>query len=209
MQKNRILAMLIVALFISGGLYSQNRWKLSSNRNGIKSFTRPVKGSKMKQFKGETVINANLKTIVAVLRDVPSQPKWMGDCLKSKLLKTFNKNHIVAYNVLNLPWPVKDRDLQIDTQFIENYDNGRVVVKMTVYPTPIEPITKKYVRVTDFEASCTLIRIDENKTKVIYINRIDPKTNVPEWMANMVAKTNPRKTLTGMIRMVKLSKYKR
>jgi len=199
-----ILITLSFSLFAAG-----DNWELSLEKNDIKVYTRPVEGSSMDEFMGVTVINAPIETCAAVLRDVPAQPQWMGDCLKARVLKVINKDRLVAYNVLNGTWPLSDRDLQIDTSFDENYKNGKVVVSMKVYPETLVPVNKSYVRVTDFAAKCILEKIDDSKTKVTYINRINPMAPVPAAIANRVVRKNPYNTLKGMKKMVKLQKYQK
>ncbi len=208
-MKKRIIIVIILTITAVSLTAGTGAWKFALNKKGIKVYTRPAEGCPLNEFMGITVINAPLETCERVLRDIESQPKWMGDCLQAKLLKKFTENHIVGYNVLHLPWPLSNRDLQIDTRFITNYKEGIVTVKMKAYVPEIQPVTKKYIRITDMEATCILKRIEENKTKVTYINRVNPMAPVPDSLANMIAKNNPYKTLLGFHDMVKLPQYQK
>jgi len=197
---------ILLSFFAAVQLGAQDNWKPVMEKDDITVYTRPAEGCPLDEFKGVTIIKAKLETCVAVLRDVPEQPNWMGDCLGARLLKTFDRNHIVAYNILNAPWPLSNRDLQIDTRFEEDYRNGKVIVSMTVYEEELVPVSK-YVRIKDFRAQCILEKIDATTTKATYINRVNPMAPVPGAIANMFVKNNPYMTLKGFKKMVKLKKY--
>ncbi len=210
MKKIRTISILLIMVLmgISSSIAAKDSWKLVMNKKDIQVYTRPAEGCPLDEFMGTTVLNAPIETCARVLRDVKGQTEWMGDCLQSKVLKKFSENHVVAYNVLNGIWPLSDRDLQIDTVFIEDFKAGHFTVKMKVYQESLVPVTKKYVRITDFKATCKLERLDENRTKVIYINRVNPMAPVPSGVANMVVKKNPYKTLLGFKKMIKLDRYR-
>ncbi len=198
-----ILTILILGLCAAPGWAEE--WKQVVDRNEITVFARPVEGSTMDQFKGITIVNAPIEVCTAVLRDIPAQTEWMGDNLQAEVLRVFSDDHKVAYNVLKSPWPLKPRDLQIDVTFIE--DSDQVMVEMKVYPETIVPVSKEYIRVTDFEASCCFERLADNRTKVTYINRVNPMAPVPPSITNLVVRGNPYATLSGLKQMVTKEKY--
>ncbi|MFW5861963.1 MAG: START domain-containing protein [Spirochaetota bacterium] len=202
---NILIFLALVILLPLNGMAGSG-WQKILVDDGITVYTRPVEGCSLDEFKGVTVVQAPMHTCLAVLRDVPSQPQWMGDCVDAKVLKTFNKNHIVAYNVIQLPWPLSKRDLQVDTRF--TIEDDRVVVAMSVYPEIIEPVTEKYVRITDFEATCILKKTGEDSTSVTYINRVNPMAPVPAAIATRFLKKNPVTTLRGFKRMVLHERYR-
>jgi len=209
-MKNRIKTIFIILtlLLTSAVLTAATEdWKLILNKKGIKVYTRPAKGCPLDQFMGIAVIDAPLETCARVLRDANNQANWMGDCLKSKILKKISNNHFIVYNVLHATWPLSNRDLQIDTIFIDDFTNGIVTVRMKAYKEPIQPVSKKYVRITDMKATCIMKRIEKNKTKVTYINRVNPMAPVPSGIANMIVKKNPYKTLLGLRKMAQLPNY--
>ena len=207
MKKKFAVLFLIILLGGISVFSSNSSWKLAINKAGIKIYTRPVEGFPLEEFRGITEINTDLATIERVLRDVSSQPKWMADCMHAKVLKTFNTDHVVCYNVIDLPWPLDNRDLLINTQFVKSADGKELAVNMTVYSEDIIPVSKKYVRIRQFRAVCRVKELSENKCFVEYINRVNPMAPLPDSLANSFAKDNPFNTLRGMKRMVKLSKY--
>lgn len=211
-MKSRIktLFIIIAVLFTAAALTAAaDEWKLILNKKGIKVYTRPAEGCPLDQFMGVAVIDAPLETCAMVLRDADNQVKWMGDCLKSHTLKKISNDHFIVYNVLHATWPLSNRDLQIDTVFIDDFAKGIVTVKMKAHIEPIQPVSKKYVRITDMKATCIMKRIEGNKTRVTYINRVNPMAPVPSGIANMIVKKNPYKTLLGLRKMARLPKYKK
>lgn len=206
---NRIIVpMMLTIVIIWTGAASESAWNLALDKDGIQVYTRPASGCPLNEFKGVAVINASLKSISAILRDVNAQPAWMADCLQSKLLKTLSKNRLVCYNVLHVGWPLSDRDLIIDVKFTELHKENKLVTDMTVFSEDIIPADNKLVRIRDFKASCIVEEISPGQCRVTYQNRVNPMAPVPDILANSIVKKNPFNTLKGMKRMASLEKYK-
>ena len=188
------------------GYGTGTEWNLALDRDGIRVYTRPSPGCPLDEFRAITEIKATVDSIEKVLRDVNCQPQWMADCLESGLLKQFDTDHIVCYNVLNMPWPFSDRDLLIDTRFVKEKGGRKIVVDMSVFSEDIKPVNKKYVRIRDFRATCSVEEVSPGTCFVEYINRVNPMAPVPAVIANRIAKNNPFNTLKGIKRMVALVK---
>lgn len=183
-------------------------WKLAVDKDGIKVYTRPAPGCPLDEFMATTEIDASVAVIENILRDVDAQPAWMADCLYSAVLKEFDLNHMVCYNVLNLPWPLSDRDLLIDTFIVKAADGKKFSFEMSAFQDDIIPVDRRYVRVRDFRARCIVEEVRPGTCAVVYINRVNPMAPVPYAIANSIARNNPFNTLKGMKKIVRLDRYR-
>lgn len=207
----RIIPLLVCALMCAGisGYGTDAGWRLAVDKEGIKVYTRPAPGCPLDEFRGITEIKTTVDTIERILRDVNAQPVWMADCLQSGILKQFDNDHLVCYNVLDMPWPLSDRDLLIDTCFKKENGGKKLIVDMSVFAEDITPVNQKYVRVRDFRARCSAEQVTPDTCLIEYVNRVNPMAPVPDAIANSIAKNNPFNTLKGMKRMVSEGRYNR
>ncbi len=198
----------ILVLIFFSGYANDSSWKLAVDKDGIKVYTRPAPGCPLDEFMATAEIDASAATIEKILRDVDAQPDWMADCLHAKVLKIFDMNHMVCYNVLNLPWPLSDRDLLIDTIIVKSADGKKFSFEMSAFPDDIIPLDSRYVRIRDFRARCIVEEVRPGTCAVVYINRVNPMAPVPDAIANGIARNNPFNTLKGMKKMVQLDTYR-
>ncbi|MDD5711601.1 MAG: START domain-containing protein [Smithellaceae bacterium] len=201
-----ILSCLLLMAALPQLTFADAEWKQVKQSDGITIFNRPYPGSDVDEFRGVTIVRAPIEVITEVLYDVPAQPKWMSDCLAARTVKVISENHIIAYNVLNVPWPVTDRDFLADTVFNTDFKAGKVLVEMKAVKEPLVPVGQ-YVRMTDLAGTCLLERLGKDKTKVTYTMRANPAGNIPAAIANVFAQMNPYNTLKGLKRMVGEPKY--
>lgn len=201
-----LLIGLLMAVLVPQLTFAEADWKQVKNSDEITIYNRPFPGSDFDEFRGVTIVNAPIEVITEVLYDVPAQPEWMSDCLFAKTVKVFDENHIIAYNILNIPWPVTDRDSLIDTIFDLDFKTGRVLVTMKAVEEPLIPVSK-YVRMTNVFGTCLLERLDKDKTKVTYTMLANPAGNIPSSIANIFAKMNPYNTLKELKKIVLKPKY--
>jgi len=208
-MKKVYLPVIIFIIFTGLSAYSAGtEWNLAIDREGIKIYTRPVDGFPLDEFRGVTEVRASIVTIEKLLRDVTAQPSWMDNCIEARVLKELGRDHLVCYNVLNVPWPLSDRDLIIDTIIVKDRSGKKISVEMSAFPQDIIPVNRKYVRIREFRARCIVEQISDDTCSIEYINRVNPMAPVPSTIANSLAKNNPFNTLKGMKRMVLLPGYR-
>lgn len=182
-------------------------WKLAKHGDGIQVYTRPAKDSDNDEFLGVTDVEAPIKVILEVFKDIPSFPQWFGFCRDIKLYESISETHEIIYFILATPWPVKDRDMLIDVAFDIREGEGETIISMNAIKDELIPIQDEYVRMTKLIGNATLTRIDENTTHVTYTVNSDPAGYIPAAISNMLSKNQPYDTLKGLKMMVKNDKY--
>jgi len=94
---------LICNLLISSVLISQDDWKLKTDKMGVQVYSRKVKGTKIKAFKGITLINAPLKKLYALLVNHKGYPSWVYRCTEGETLEKISETEYYVYLVINSP----------------------------------------------------------------------------------------------------------
>ena len=201
----KIFSKIVIGCFItffSVQGFSQNNWEIDKNKDGIKVYTKVVKGSSFKAFKAIIEVDNSIGEILKILKNVSEYTKWYGYTKTSKLLKTEND---IQYNYVEtiFPWPYSNRDM-VYKMSIKKYSSGAVKILLKGLPNYI-PKKNGIVRMKKAEGYI-LLRPNNGKTKIIYVFHSEPGENIPAWLANNSIADLPFKTLSGLKKMLRAKK---
>jgi hypothetical protein len=109
--------------------------------------------------------------------------------------------------VLELPWPLADRDFVVESRVSLDLARGRVDICADAMSDPPIPVNRDLVRITRMQIRYLLEYIDRGHTRVTLTSWTDPAGYLPAAIVNMVAAKLPYDSLQGMRRMLKGDKY--
>jgi hypothetical protein len=175
-------------------------WSLERQADGIDVFTRPVPGSAVKAFKGEGIVEADLETVLAVLRDSDHYQDWFPNCPESKLLKREGPLSF-QYSVTEAPWPVTDRDNIFRSVLMRDESTGHVEISVTAAPDAY-PEQPDRVRVRLANGGWRLAPEGRDRTRVVFTMHLEPGGGVPIWMVNARILSTPFEAITNLRRVV-------
>ena len=178
-----IIGMVVSSLLcLSSTIYE---WELEQEKDGIKVYTRYVEGSKLKEFKATTQINAPLQTMIDLLKDGDNMKDWYAGCSETRLVKKVSENEIFVYSRVPAPWPVKDRD-NVSLMKFEQQADGSMLVSLHGQPDYI-PVKSSCVRMPYLKGFWQLKSIDAHTTQVTHQVHADSGGMIPAWLANSSA----------------------
>ena len=181
-------------------------WELKKSENGIQVFLRNTKNSAAKSFKGVMTVDGRLSSIVAVLEDIDSYPRWLFSCKSAKTLQQRSDTAVVNYIVTDMPWPVADRDSIVGASRSQNKSSKLIEIKLLAEPKLIPEVAGK-VRIETMQGRWLLRPAGPGKINVIYEMTVDPGGNVPKWIVNAMSVDLPFNTLSGIREVMKEDKY--
>lgn len=181
-------------------------WELKKSENGIQVFLRNTKNSAVKSFKGVMTVDGRLSSIVAVLEDIDSYPRWLFSCKSAKTLQQRSDTAVVNYFVTDMPWPVADRDSIVGASRSQNKSSKLIEIKLLAEPKLIPEVAGK-VRIETMQGRWLLRPAGPGKINVIYEMTVDPGGNVPKWIVNAMSVDLPFNTLSGIREVMKEDKY--
>lgn len=185
-------------------------WGLIMSHDGIDTYCMTHPGTDVCTFKAVGFVDAKIEVIGAVFRDIAAHPRWMADTKETKVLKTIDRNTYVFYNVINVPFPYRDRDMIINNDAIYNLENGTATVTFSTTSDMMCPDEGRRLRLMPgmLEGAFYLEFFGRNKTRVTYMHKADPGGNIPVGIANAFKlKYYPAINLKGLREMVKKEKY--
>ena len=169
------------------------QWQLIVEKDGITLYAREVSGHSEMQFKGVCTVSQPLVSVISLLSDTASYPRWFFRCIEANKIPAQNPSefHFLLYVAIDTPWPFTDRDVLYRTEVEIDFASGKVVIRSIALKTPLIPLKRQYVRITNSEQQWILERISADHTRITFINR----TNAAGPFANFISNSGTRETM--------------
>ena len=203
----KISSALLLLLFISASnLYASNNWKLKKDESDIKVYSKSASGSSVQSFMGKITVKTRLSSLVSVISDSSSYPRWLYNTRSATTLADDNNGKVINYIVTNMPWPVADRDAVIFATITQNPKNKRVEINVNAKPKHIGKVKGK-VRIGSLKGKWILTPINKNVVDVVYEMSINPGGKIPKWIVNEMSVDLPFHTLKNLRKISKEPGY--
>jgi hypothetical protein len=204
----------LMALFLSLWLMAPpaqavaGEWELKKETDGIRVFTRDSSIPGLKTVRAETVIPVeDPYVIVALLADLEAGVELLDAVSLVEEIESAEPGDQNLHMVLDLPWPLQDRDVVAVLSPVHDEENQRLVLTLTGHPELI-PEDDRYIRVPSFHSSYTLRYGGEDGVHVAFESTVDPGGKIPVRAMNYRVAVMPVKTLNNMRRLVSREKYR-
>lgn len=174
-------------------------WDLISTEKEIQVYRGEVPGSPVVAFRGISSLDAPIINVLSVIYDVSRIKEWLSDVKELKVLERKNNFDKIEYNRTKAPWPVSDRDFVYAVNVKVNSADKSIEIFIQSTEHPLAPSPKGVVR-GELHASRYFLQSIEDGSKTHLTVEIfaDPKGILPKWMVNMVQKSWPINTISGI-----------
>jgi len=167
------MALLLLALLLAGPsptFAAGAEWTLEKDEDHIQLYTREVAGSPFLAVKVIALINAPIEKVAAAFGDGNGCAEWRAMCKSSQVLSEVSDQESFVYLVLDLPWPVSDRDLVMHstTQIDPESKTATVVLESASDRHP----PQDFVR-AEASGQYTIRAVNEKLVEFTYIMHID------------------------------------
>ena len=177
------------------------KWEVVDDKDGIQVSRIKIEGSDIFGFKGSTVIDAPIGKVFDVLVDKERRPEWVDRLKINKQLEKKSAFESIIYQSFDLPWPISDRDYIYRAKIFRKSPNT-VLITMSSIDYKKGPKTVG-VRAHLQQSRYSLSAMPGGKTAVEVEIHTDPKGRLPTWLVNLIQKSWPLKTLSGIRSQVK------
>ena len=186
------------------------------DRNGIQVYTFQTKNSDIATFKAVTRINASIDSILAIMFDNEACEEWVHTCNKSILLESINFNERYHYQILDVPFPFRNRDFIFHSIMTQDPKTKIVTITMSARP---DYCHKNKLKLCQSYKTTEMIRVSKSLgqytlqavaggTKITWIQHTDPEGNLPAWLVNQFLVDVPYFTFKKLSEKVKEKKYR-
>jgi hypothetical protein len=201
----RILLLCLLLNATSG--FSQDAWKLSVVKDGIRIYTRPVVHSKIKAIKVECSLAVKPSQLVATILDIDNSYQWVYHSKLNRIIKRVSPSELYYYSEVNVPWPAENRDYVSHITVSQNLKTKVVTIDAPCVPGMV-PEKNNVVRIIHSIGKWTISPSENNTIKVTYELEVDPAGSVPAWLINLFATQGPMETFEKLKLQLKKQDYK-
>lgn len=143
----------VVLLLKDSAGHSQPQWTLMEVREGISLYESAERCDTLRNFMATFTVPASIKTCVNMLYDTKFHTDFMDGMKSSEVIKYHNERSLVFYQVIDLPWPIPNRDLVTLATFDHTPDFKTVTVNLVSASGEMEPTYMTRVQVPEREWS--------------------------------------------------------
>src|SRR5579872_6968179 len=146
---------------------AQSEWKLRTEKDGIKIYSRQMPDSKVKAIKVETMLSATASQVVAVVMDVNASTEWVYHVKQSAIIKQVSPGELYYYAEVSLPWPAANRDFVAHLTVSQNPDTKVVTIQGPAVPGLV-PAKTGVVRIDHSDGKWVITPTGADEVKVVY-----------------------------------------
>lgn len=204
----RLLLLFVVALPGVVATLPDNSfaWELAKDDEGVKVYTREIRGSAFKEYRAVMKIRASLSSLVALVDDIAQCHTWIETCTEGKLLKRINPKVSYTYTINRAPWPVSNRDAVVRNTISQDPQSRVVTISIRGVPDYV-PEKVGLVRVKKIKGYWRFAPLKNGVVEVLYQVHSEPGGNIPSWLVNSIVISQPFNTLRNMRKVVRQPKY--
>ncbi|MCX2977057.1 START domain-containing protein [Candidatus Marimicrobium litorale] len=126
----RLLALALISIAVAASGAIEPDWELQDEDGTLQVFTREVDASPFLEVMARVQINAPLARITEFLGDGSGCAEWRAMCRSSQVLEEVSAEERYVYLVLDMPWPLTDRDMVIHSQTRLDPDSSSAIVNL-------------------------------------------------------------------------------
>ncbi|MBI9074467.1 MAG: START domain-containing protein [Desulfatibacillum sp.] len=196
----------IAAMLTIGLAHAEEDWTLVNNKEGIQSYCRKASGTGLLEIKAVMVVDAPIENVGEMIRDVPGYVNWMPYCGEGEILAG-NRDDANVRVLLDLPWPVTDREVFLNARVSYDLDHGRAFIDLTNQADHYQMLNTDVIRVPAFQGRYTIEFITREKTGIIYQYSLDFAGALPKSLTNFISKSYLLENLKNLREQVNSNRY--
>ncbi len=197
MKKSVFSFCLLVLAAVS--CFAQEDWKLKSDKDGIKTYSRKTVDSKINSIKIEADFSTSLSRIVSIITDVSAYDDWIYNSKNTRLLKQVSPTELYYYGEVKFPWPTTNRDFVSHVTLSQDPRSKTVTINASNV-SGWEPVKKGLVRIDNSVGKWTITPIDKGRINVLYELHADPGGDLPALLINSFSSTGMVATFKNLRR---------
>ena len=208
--RQTVFVIFIIVIEFSTGSWA-TEWKKIGESEGITEYIKPSTESEFQSLRAKGGVNAPVAVIEAILRDAPAYTVFVLNCTEYSVadIPGFeNKtDSFHGYLIMDMPFPVKDRDAVCRTDFTINNSTGTIYAQINGIDTEYR-LDKRKVRMPLVKENYILVPSNSNQTEVTFTCIVSPGGAIPVFISDMFSKNMGIYVIKGLRKMAQKEKYK-
>ena len=172
----RSLVLCVLLTATTPALSNEAPWTLEKEEEQVQLYTRPVAGSPFLEVKATTLINAPIARVVEAFGTGEGCSAWRAICKSSEIISAVSDTESYVYLVLDMPWPLSDRDMVIHSK--AHIDQAARTVTVQLEPASSKHPATDYVR-AESSGEYTVKELSEQQVELTFIMHTDLRGDLP------------------------------
>ncbi len=180
----------------------------NDKRNNIRAYIRHEDDKTFRSFKADMILDADIKTLAAVMLDFENYIKWYWRTQHSELLNKKSATHFVLYIVHDTPYNIPDLDVILDASVTpQSAQQPSITIKVSALPDYLPP-KPPLQRMAAEDMSIRITPLSKERVHIEVQGYFEVRNLVlPVWAANMIQRTAPYNVLTQLKKMAMMEHY--
>lgn len=185
---------------------AQEDWKLKSDKDNIKTYSKKLADSKINAVKIESVFQCSVSQFVSVLLDVDSYDDWIYNSKSTRLVKQVSPSEMYYYSEVGFPWPTANRDF-VSHVVISQDPRTKIARVEAKNVQGLVPVKSNIVRIEKSSGTWLISPLSRNEVKIEYILQVDPGGDLPAWLINPFASKGLVETFKNLRKQLQKPQY--
>jgi hypothetical protein len=173
-------------------------WEFVEDCNGVKVYRRDIPGSDVIGIKGECVVPFSLAQLFTVLHNPELKMQWVDRLCNCETFDQDYEGETMResnYIVLEMPWPLWNRDFVTQTEFVVNTETKTISMLVKGCDCAAKPPKDGLVRGTVVFANVEVSAVTDTSTRLTMDSCTDPGGVLPVMLVNMIVRSWPVNTV--------------
>lgn len=171
-MKTLVVILLLVFPFSSD-------WTLEIEDRGIRVFTKTIEGEPIKATRAMAEYDASPERILGILADPSQSASWMDRVSESKMVRRIDANSFIVHNMIELPWPMDNRDLVVK---VDIRREGEKIIMSMVNAISEYPQQEGVIRMPKYTGKWVLEPLTGGRTLVTSESFSTVGGSIPDWL---------------------------
>jgi hypothetical protein len=114
-------------------------------------------------------------------------------------VKKSSDEDVIQYFNFDVPWPFLNRDIVVHCTQKTEPQTGKIILDCFAVKTPLVPLKKNHMRITDSRQQWTLEKIGSGKTRITFVSITNIESSVPGILKRLISQIIPSKSLENLL----------
>ncbi len=200
--------LILIAIFFSLQTQAADTyWTKIEDTKGLQLFSGPKSDTGIYPFKAIFTVKHKLEDVIMVLADTSKKTEWVPRMSKSLTLEQSAPDNRIEYGVVDMPWPLKDRDAIVRINTIVDVSLTHVTLKIES-DLDDKVLEKRNIRAKVYPSLVEIYYMPETQETLMEIETfVDPKGAIPKWIVNFFQKIEAKRMARQMKRQLDRNLY--
>ena len=170
-------------------------WKLWKKSDNAELSYRVIVASDLIEVKAKATLHSSLSGFILFLLDTDNIPQWLANAKASKILQTVDAHTHIFTTEFHGLWLINNREMIVRSHIKQHQDLRISITVDNAHHFDKQPHT---VLVDVISAQWLITPISSKEIEIEYNFIVDPKGNIPAWLANKMTLKSTWQTLQNI-----------